>query len=515
MVRHREEIARRNISKRMKPPPSGKIIPLLLTALLISAAFHQDSSAASPEEITARGTLIWAADAEGGPPYVFPDPASPGRILGFEFEFADALAGKLGVKAEMVQNSWDGLVPALARGNFDVIINGLEITREHLRRIAMSRPYFAYSQQILVRGSARDVYGLGDLKNRTVGVLSASAAHRILEKEEGVDIRAYPGNVETCLDLKSGRLDAVVMDLPIALYYAKSDRALKLAGKPFAVGYYGIGIRKEDKELLESVNAAVEEMLLSGELKRIYSKWGLWDAEQEQRLRDYKAEIWVEEKSASAVRQWKKYLPLLLKGAVVTIEISFISMALAVGLGLVLALLRMFGSAPLSWISTSYVEVVRGTPLLIQLYLIYYGLPGFGIKLSSFFAGVLGLGFNYAAYEAENYRAGIQAIPKGQMEAALSLGMTRWQALKRVVLPQAARVVIPPISNDFIALFKDSSLVSVITMVELTKVYGMLAGTTYDYIGLGLMTAAIYFGLSYPASLAAKYLERKLRYGSH
>jgi polar amino acid transport system substrate-binding protein len=158
------------------------------------------------------------------------------------------------------------------------------------------------------------------------------------------------------------------------------------------------------------------------------------------------------------------------------------------------------------------VELVRGTPLLIQLYLIYYGLPNLGVRLNAFTAAVLGLALNYAAYEAENYRAGIQGIARGQMEAALALGMTRLLALRRVILPQAARLVIPPVTNDFIALFKDSSLVSVITMVELTKVYGMLATTTYDYIGLGLMTAALYFGLSYPASLLANYLERRLRY---
>jgi ABC-type amino acid transport system permease subunit len=132
--------------------------------------------------------------------------------------------------------------------------------------------------------------------------------------------------------------------------------------------------------------------------------------------------------------------------------------------------------------------------------------------LNAFVAAVLGMGLNYAAYEAENYRAGIQAIPRGQMEAALALGMPRWLALRSIVIPQALRLVIPPVTNDFIALFKDSSLVSVIAMVELTKEYGIIATETYDYIGVGLMTAALYFGLSYPASLFANYLERKLRY---
>jgi len=156
--------------------------------------------------------------------------------------------------------------------------------------------------------------------------------------------------------------------------------------------------------------------------------------------------------------------------------------------------------------------VVRGTPLLIQLFLIYYGLPQIGLRLNAFLAGILGLGLNYAANEAENYRAGIQSIPKGQTEAAQALGMTGAQILRRIVLPQALRVVIPPVTNDFISMFKDSSIVSVITMVELTKVYGELAGMTYDYIGLGLMTAGIYFALSYPASIVASRLERRLAY---
>jgi polar amino acid transport system substrate-binding protein len=166
----------------------------------------------------------------------------------------------------------------------------------------------------------------------------------------------------------------------------------------------------------------------------------------------------------------------------------------------------------LRWAARAYVEVMRGTPLLIQLFLIYYGLPQIGIKLNAALAAILGLGLNYAASEAENYRAGIQAVPVGQMEASQALGMGRWQSLRHIVLPQALPLVIPPVTNDFIAMFKDSSLVSVITMMELTKMYGILAMTTDDFIGVGLMTAAIYFAMSYPASLLAHRLERKLRH---
>ena len=302
-----------------------------------------------------------------------------------------------------------------------------------------------------------------------------------------------------------------MLDLPGALYYGPREPALKLSGDPFESGYYGIGVRNEDTELLAALNIAIAKLNASGELEKIYRRYGLWDRSQEE-LANYREESVVAARKVSTWRDWRKYLPLLLKGAVVTVEISVISMALAVALGLVLAMMRLYGIAPVRWLASAYIEVIRGTPLLIQLYLIYYGLPNLGIRLNAFSAAIIGLGLNYAAYEAENYRAGIQAVSRGQMEAAFALGMTRRQALRRVIFPQAFRFVIPPVTNDFIALFKDSSLVSVITMVELTKVYGMLATTTYDYIGLGLMTAAIYFGLSYPLSLLAARLEKKLTY---
>jgi polar amino acid transport system substrate-binding protein len=482
-----------------------------LLLFLLAGGPCQVRAADALEEIKTRGVLQWGADAEGGAPYVYPNPEKPERLVGFEHDLADAIVAKLGVKAEMVQNQWDQLVPALERRNFDIILNGLEITPDNQQHIAMSQPYFVYAQQIVMRKETEGVSLLEHLKGKPVGVLSGSVAERLLEKSGGTDLRIYPGNVESLRDLKAKRIEAVVMDLPIAIYYAKPDAALKFSGVSFAPGYYGIGVRKEDKTLLAALNLAIKELADDHTLERIYRKYNVWDDRQEG-LKDYKAEIVSERKSISTIREWPKYLPLLLVGAVKTVEISVLSMALAVVVGLIVVLARLYGLPPLRWLAKAYVEVMRGTPLLIQLFLIYYGLPEIGIRLNAFCAAILGLGLNYAASEAENYRAGIQAIPPGQTEAAMALGMSRWQSLHHVVLPQALRLVIPPVTNDFIAMFKDSSIVSVITMVELTKVYGMLAMSTYDYIGLGLMTAGIYFALSYPASLGANWLERKLQY---
>jgi len=461
------------------------------------------------DAIRQHGVLRWGADAEGGAPYVYPNPDKPEQLIGFEVELADALAARLGVKAVMVQNQWDQLVPALERDNFDIILNGLELTAENRQRIAMSAPYFVYSQQIVTRQNTEGLTGLAELKGTRVGVLSSSVAQRLLEKSGGADVRIYPGNVESFRDLKAGRIDAVLLDLPIALHYARPDPSLKFSGEPFAPGYYAIGVRKKDTALLAALNTGIQQLGEDHTLERIYRKYGVWDANQS-RLKDYQPELVAERQPVSTLREWPKYLPLLLLGAVTTIELSVLGMALAIVVGLALAVMRLFGIAPLRWFAQAYVEVIRGTPLLIQLFLIYYGLPEIGIRLNAFCAGVLGLGLNYAANEAENYRAGIQAVPGGQMEAAMALGMTRVQTLQHIILPQALRLVIPPVTNDFIAMFKDSSIVSVITMVELTKVYGLLAMSTYDYIGLGLMTAGIYFALSYPASILAGRLEKRL-----
>jgi polar amino acid transport system substrate-binding protein len=463
------------------------------------------------QHIHQSGVLKWGADAEGGAPYVFPDPQQPEHLIGFEVEIADALAQKLGVRAEMVQNQWDSLVPGLQRGNFDIVLNGLEITDEHRAQIAMSMPYYVYSQQIITRQDNHSLTNLAALKGRAVGTLSGTVAQRLLEQATNVDVRVYPGQVEPFRDLNNGRIDAVMLDLPIAVYYLTKEPNLKRSGESFAPGYYGIGVRKDDETLLAALNKALADLQADGTLEKIYRRWGLWDKNQ-LLIVDYHPTAAAAQRSFSSLRNWRIYLPLLLKAALVTIKISILGMVLAIVLGLSLALVRLYGIAPFRWLAVAYIEVIRGTPLLIQLYLIYYGLPNVGIRLTAFVAAVLGLGLNYAAYEAENYRAGLQAVPRGQMEAALSLGMGRWLALRSIIIPQAVRIVIPPVTNDFIALFKDSSLVSVITMVELTKEYGLLALTTYDYMGLGLMTAAIYFGLSYPVSLLARHLERKLHH---
>jgi len=245
---------------------------VILCALFLAISSLSSRGADQLKEIKTRGVLRWGGDAEGGAPYVYPDPQKPEHLIGFECDLAEALAAKLGVKAKMVQNQWDQLVPALERGNFDIILNGLELTPDNQQRIAMSLPYFIYAEQIVTRRYTDGLARIEDLKTKPVGVLSSSVAQRLLEEMRGVDLRIYPGNVESLRDLRAKRIEAVVMDLPIALHYARSDPALKLSGASFAPGYYGIGVRKPEVSLLAVLNQAITELQQEHALERIWHK---------------------------------------------------------------------------------------------------------------------------------------------------------------------------------------------------------------------------------------------------
>ena len=485
-----------------------------LAVLLLALGCLPPSSAAAAttlERIKARGVLLWGSDSEGGAPYVFPDPKEPGRLVGFELDIVDAIARELGVRQQLVQTAWDSLVPALERGDYDIAMNGLEIIPERLRRVLMSRPYYVYTLQLMVRKDDNRIHSIRDLPGRRVGTLAGATAHAMLEQIGGVDIRSYSA-AWPYEDLALGRIDAVFLDTPITVYYGKPDQRLRYAGPPEGEGFYGIAIRKEDQELKAVIDNAIGKLLRTGELKRILDRWSLWDNAQGRLIAQAPPpDAGLQYRIASEEAPWYTFLPNLLRGAAMTVLLSVVSMALAIALGITLTILRLHGPRAAAVLATAYIEVYRGTPLLIQLFILYYGLPNIGITLSPLAAAITGLGMNYAAYEAEVYRAGMDAVPRGQMEAALSLGMTRSLALRKVLFPQAFRISLPAATNDFIALFKDSSIVSVIAMVELTKTYGILAATTLRYFELGLIVGVLYFGMSYPLSIVARRLERTLK----
>ncbi len=203
------------------------------------------------------------------------------------------------------------------------------------------------------------------------------------------------------------------------------------------------------------------------------------------------------------------FLPTLLHGAWVTIMVSVASYVFALIGGLIFGIARMARLWPIRAAATAYVQFIRGTPLLLQLFFIYYVLPYGGLVLTPFASGVLGLTINYSAYMAEVFRSGIQAIPRGQWEAARSLGMPRRLLMRRIIMPQAIRIVLPAIGNFFVAIFKDSALVSVITMRDLMFSGELLASATFKHFEIFTMVAVIYFIISYPAAKLVEFLEER------
>ncbi|MBX3020193.1 MAG: ABC transporter permease subunit [Bdellovibrionales bacterium] len=487
----------------------------LLTLLLLTsnALFAQSA-----------GILRWGADIESGAPFAYKDPAQPDKIVGFEAEIVEALAKELGMRAQFFQNNWGGLIQGLERKDYDIVVNGIEITPDRAREVTFSRPYYITSEVLTVRKSTDDIHRLEDLENQRVGTLTASLAQRILNEQSfPMKLVTYDEEMHLYNDLAFGRIDAVLLDEPIALYYAKPNPQLKIVGGPIGLMDYGIATRKNDPEFSARIDQALQKLISDGTIRGILEKWGLWNPlcakawgqsadpqTPSTAYDDYLKTAFKDYGFKERVKRYVSFLPLLAKGAWMTLQISVLSMILAIVIGLITAVARLYGNRVVSFVAMAFVEVFRGTPLLIQLFLIFYGLPHLGIRFDPFMAAVIGLGLNYGACEAENYRAGILSIPKAQMDASQALGLSRRQSLRHIILPQAIRVVIPPVTNDFIALLKDSSLVSVITMVELTATYGQLASTYFDYLGIGLLTAAVYFLIGLPFVRLSRHFEKNL-----
>lgn len=471
-------------------------------------------------------SLIWGADAEGGAPYVFYQQES-GALVGFEVDLARALERQLGRVVVFRQYDFKRLVEGLERRDVDFVMNGLEVTPDRARRVRFTRPYYVFRLQLVVR---KDEARCADLSScvqaaARIGTLENSAASRLLA-DLGARVLLYDSQVTPFEDLQLGRLDALLLDVPIVRTFVPNFPQLKAVEPPIpGRGFYAIAVRKDDEALAAQLDAALEGLAKSGELRAILQRWGLWDQGQEELLPPGFSVAAVasrpEAPAAAAPPRRLLTFTLLAKAAVVTLALSVASMAMAVLVGLGVAVARLYGRPWLRAVALAYVEFFRGVPVLLLLYLLYFGLPAAwavltgapGLYISPFWTAVVGLGLTYAAYEAEIYRGALQAIPRSQWEAAASLGLSPKQTFLHVVLPQALRLVLPPSTSDFVALFKDTSLAGTITVVELAKQYQIISTSGADFrvlVEAGLITACLYLFMSVPFGHLARRWERRL-----
>jgi polar amino acid transport system substrate-binding protein len=527
--------------------------------------------------------LIWAADPNGGVPYLFKD--ADRKLVGFEVDLKEALSRELGRPIVFKEYDFEKLLDGLSsRNDFDFAMNGLEIVPRHLEKARFTRPYYVYQLQLVVRQGEKRFSNLKEARdnNLTIGSLSGSVADQLL-KDQKIKKNSYDEQDAAFQDLKLKRIDGVLMDLPICLYYAalnpplekgaepsvnfrnhaKKTEGLEFAGPPFAKGLYGIAVRKDNEALAKQLDEALDKLLNKGEIKSILVKWDLWNqdqdllfktkAEQSKGIDDRKEEeadwklpvlaastlgllasplghgpllsatvVVVRPTEKAATDEEPRRHPAfwtffkeLLKGAKETVIITYQSMLLAVLLALPICLCRMYGPAPLRWLAGAYVEFFRGIPVLFILYFLYFGLPELYPELKEYLifkaatVAILAFGLNYAAYEAEVYRAAIGAVPAGQWEAAASIGLTPFQTFWRVILPQSVRSILPPMTNDLVSLFKDTSLVAAIAITDLNLSYRNLSRDSGGYLPIVLTTAALYLLMSVPLGYLSRYLEKR------
>jgi polar amino acid transport system substrate-binding protein len=345
------------------------------------------------------------------------------------------------------------------------------------------------------------------------------------QRKYGVIPVSYDDDIHPYSDLVAGRVDAVLLDHIIADRSLRRTPGFVIQPDPVATGHYVAVFARSNAALRDSADAILRARMRDGSLEKTFREWGVWDSTQSEhfaRVLTTKKQVTAERaelaenngpvssSAGSAVNSFSvvKYVPALLRAAAITLALSFLAMGVAVTIGILVAAGRVYGPAWIRAPLTIYVEVIRGTPLLLQLFVIYYGLSSV-VKLPAFLAAVIGLGLNYAAYESEIYRAALKAIPRVQLEAARTLGFSELQILRLVRGPQALRLALAPMTNDFVALLKDSSLVSVITVVELTKQAAIYATNIGSWVVPGMLCSLIYLVFSLPLSRYARRLESK------
>jgi polar amino acid transport system substrate-binding protein len=292
--------------------------------------------------------------------------------------------------------------------------------------------------------------------------------------------------------------------------------------EPIAVSHYVGVLAPENVELRDRIDRILKQAMHDGRLETIFRKWKVWNEDQPQLFarvlkgdpiapvtgyEGYEAESIA---NLSRLEATRRYLPAFLRAATITLIMSCGAMLAAVMLGIAIATGRLYGDRFTRLALTGYVELIRGTPLLLQLFVLYYGIAA-AIRLPAFVAALLGLALNYAAYESEIYRGALLSVPVGQLEASRALGFSEFQTLRLIRGPQAFRLALAPMTNDFVALLKDSSLVSVLTVVELTKQTQIFATNLGSWVIPGAMCAVLYLAMSLPLAALARMLERRWR----
>lgn len=435
-------------------------------------------------------------------PFSYHDTAT-GQLVGYDVDVARAVGDKIGVRVEFVETPWDSIFAALEANRFDVVANEVTISPERKAKYDLSQPYSIGEGVIVTRADDDSIKSLADLKGK-VAAENATSNWSEIARKAGARVEAVEGFTQAIKLLNQGRVDVVVNDsIAVYAYLAETnDKSVKIAGTVGEKSEQGFAARK-DSGLLPELNTALDELRADGTLAAISQKYLKANASG------------APAEGAPAPRStWKliadNLWPLAKAALTMTIPLTIISFAIGLVIALAVALARLSPNVVLSNIARFYISIIRGTPLLVQLFIVFFALPEFGVKIDPFPAAVIAFSLNVGGYAAEIIRSAIQSIPKGQWEAAETIGLNYTGTLRRIILPQAARVAVPPLSNTLISLVKDTSLASTILVTELLRQAQIVAAPTFEFFALYGTAAIYYWVICLVLSFGQSRLERRL-----
>lgn len=433
------------------------------------------------------------------PPFSFY--SHEGTLAGFDVDVSKKIASRLGKKTVFVATEWDGILAGLLARKYDVIIGSMAITPEREKQVNFSVPYYTSGAQLFIRSDRSDeIRNIADLRGKKVGVgVGETYEYYLEENYPRIETAPYKSTVDIFQDMLVGRLDGFVTDKLVGLYQIRS------AAMPFvAVGpllyreKIGIPTRKDDALLLKQINEAIVHLEKTGEIKEVYEKW-FGVGEREERTKRQTG------MSGSVITR------KLAKGFGITLIVAFVSLVLGFALALPWGIILNNSRFPLHGIFRFADDFVRGTPLLIQLFFVYFGAPQIGVTLSPIQSAIITLTLNSAAYLAEVVRSGLMSVDRGQTLAGRALGLSKLQVFRFVVGPQAFRVALPPLMNSVVAFLKDTTLISVICVSEVIREAQSIISVTYNPMKYYFIVAVMFFAFTFPLMKLAGRVERKIK----
>ncbi|MBD2198499.1 MULTISPECIES: ABC transporter permease subunit [Calothrix] len=458
------------------------------------------------------GKTLRVANEPAFPPFEFL--GSGGKLQGFSIDLMQAIATAANFKIEIQSIPFDGMIPALQAKTVDAAISSITISEERSKTVSFSRPYFKAGLAIAIRADNQDITNLDTLQNKRIAVQIGTTGAKKAQSIPGAKIRSFDSAPLALQELANGNVDAVINDATVTLYAINTGnlKGLKVVEQLVTEEYYGIATAQNSANLV-LINDGLDKILKNGTYAQIYRQWFKAEPPNLPATSPFEQQTG----STSGIFYslniiWRSF-PILLQGVLVTLQLTVLSVVLGLIGGSLLGMIRLSQIAYLRWLARAYIDFFRGTPLLVQIFMIYFGIPaliqelGLTFSFDRLIAGVIALTLNSAAYIAEIVRAGIQSIEPGQAEASQSLGLSSLQTMRYVVFPQAFRRMIPPLGNEFISLLKDTTLVSVIGLEELTRKGQLIVADNYRAFEIYVAVAILYLCLTLLSSQAFSRLE--------